>query len=150
MCIRDRHQVLLEHVAKETHKLEFKQLKPEQQTEVRADNEERYYSYMFLKQSGKQHNKLWVDLSNDYTTGDDRHPKTCQTVLHLLDKYSKSTVIAPTAQEGSSFTQRGGPGAGGGDGRHGDAYDKKYWKNLTCYKCDKKGHPSSHCPDKAK
>ncbi len=80
-----------------------------------------------------------------------------QTVLHLLERYSKSAVSAPPVQEGSSFAQRGGSGSGNtsgsgngngirGDGRDGDTFNKKYWKDLTCYKCDKKGHPASHCP----
>jgi hypothetical protein len=25
---------------------------------------------------------------------------------------------------------------------------KKYWKEKECYKCHKKGHPSTHCPKK--
>ena len=32
--------------------------------------------YIFLWQSGKQHNKLKVDLQIDFTTGDDRYHNT--------------------------------------------------------------------------
>ena len=88
-----------------------------------------------------------MDLKNDYTTGQDRNPKNRQEVLHLLDKYSKSNVIVSTANgngQGSSFAQRGG------DGRFGASFDVQYWKAKQCYNCNKKGHPSSHCPEKAK
>ena len=86
------------------------------QKAIRAEAEERYLSYVFLQQSGKQHNKLRVDLQNDYTTNDDRYPKNRQETLHLLDKYSKSIVNAPTTSEGSAFAQRGGGGRGGRGG----------------------------------
>ena len=31
-----------------------------------------------------------------------------------------------------------------------DDYDKKYWADKKCYKCDKEGHPALHCPKKDK
>jgi hypothetical protein len=29
-----------------------------------------------------------------------------------------------------------------------DNLDKEYWKDKTCYKCEKKGHPENKCPKK--
>jgi hypothetical protein len=94
-----------------------------------------------------------VDLQNDFTTGDNRHPKNRQQTLHHLDKYSKS-VAKVTHSEGTSFAQKGGRGggnrssSGNGKGRDSSTYDKKYWKDKECYKCHKKGHPAMHCPKK--
>jgi hypothetical protein len=121
---------------------------PDQQRDTRAKAEERYLSYVFLRQSGKQHNKLKVDLQNDFTTGDDRYPKNRQATLHLLDKYSKSIVVSQTtSSEGTSFAQRGGKGGGNNNNNHNqDGYDKAYWKDKDCFNCNKKGHPSNHCP----
>ena len=76
----------LEHVAKEIYKQAYKSLSDADQIEVREDNEEIYLAHIFLRQSGKQHNKLRTDLSNDYGIGVDRYPKTRQATLHLLDK----------------------------------------------------------------
>jgi hypothetical protein len=45
----------------------------------------------------------------------------------------------------TSFAQKGGKGKGNGGGNGSDEYDKTYWKDLTCYNCDKKGHPSYAC-----
>jgi hypothetical protein len=152
-----QHQVLLEHVSSEAYPLvTFENLNPEQQKDVREKAEERYLSYVFLRQSGKQHNKLKVDLQNDFTTGDDRYPKNRHATLHLLDKYSKSVVINQTSpSEGSSFAQRGS-GAGNtndsgrsrNDKQNQDGFDTAYWKDKECYHCHKKGHPSNHCPKK--
>ena len=130
------HKVLLEYCSNEhTPNSTFSTLSAADQVLVRADAEERYISYVFLRQSGTQHANLKEDLQNGFTTGDNRYPKTRQETLHLLDKYSKNVVPKSTASEGSSFLQQ-------------ESYDKKYWKNLECYKCGKKGHPANHCRGK--
>ena len=80
--------------------------------EVINDTEERYLSYIFLRKSGKQHNKLKLDLQNYFTTGYDRYTKNTQETRILLDKYNNSSVIQYTASEVTAFTQRGGAGNG--------------------------------------
>ena len=158
-----QHKVLLEYVAKELHNQDFATLTDAEQEAVRADAEERYISYVFLKQSGAQHGTLKVDLKNDFTTGDNHYPKTRQQTLHLLDKYSKTVVTKPSASEGTSFAQSGGGGKGskgngagkgtaGGKGSRGNdntgkPFDEEFWKDKECFKCGKKGHPSFGCPN---
>jgi hypothetical protein len=117
-----------------------------EQKDYREKAEEWYLSYVFLRQSGKQHNKLKTDLQNDFTTGDDRYPKNRQSTLHLLDKYSKNAPTVNTPSEGTAFTQKGGREGN----RTKDSFDTKYWKDKDCYNCNKQGHPSSHCPEKKK
>ena len=71
----------------------------------------------------------------------------------MLNKYSKPAAAKTIKSEGSSFTQKGGRGGGKGQGKGKDAeddYDKKYWADKKCYKCDKQGHPALHCPKKDK
>ena len=92
-----QHKALLEYVTQEQFPststvVTFDSLADTQQDDVRKDAEERYVSYVFLRQSGPQHGKLKVDLQNDFTTGDKHHPKTREQTLHLLDKYSKITL----------------------------------------------------------
>jgi hypothetical protein len=122
-----QHKALLEHLAQEqtvgTTIVTFDSLTADQQAAVRIDAEERYISYVFLRQSGPQHGKLKVDLQNDFTTGDNHYPKTRQQTLHLLDKYSKTTVTKPTNSEGASFAQGGGGGSAKGK-KHKETFDK--------------------------
>jgi hypothetical protein len=140
------HKVLLEYVAQENHTLTFAALSAEQKQAVREDAEKRYISYAFLRQSGAQHGNLKVDLRNDFTTGSNRYPKTCQQTLHLLDKYSKTVVVPKmTSSEGSSFAQKVGRGGRGGKGRATITSNKEYWEDKTCFNCGEKGHPSSSC-----
>jgi hypothetical protein len=118
ISVTQQHKVLLEYVAQENHMLAFTALSAKQKQAVREDAEEHYISYAFLHQSGAKHGNLKVDLSNDFTTGSNQYPKTCQQTLHLLNKYSK-TVDVPkiTPSEGSSFAQKGGRGGRGGKGQ---------------------------------
>jgi hypothetical protein len=94
-----------------------------------------------------------VDLQNDFTTGDNHYPKNHQLTLHLLDKYSKTAVAKVTQSEGTSFAQRSGRRCGHGErsdnGKIHDNIDKEYWKDNTCYKFEKKGHPANKCPKKS-
>jgi len=150
----------LEYVARELHNQDFATLGVAEQEAIRADAEERYISYVFLKQSRVQHGTLKVDLKNNFTTGNNHFPKTRQQTLHLLDKYSKTAVTKTTPSEGTSFAQSGGGGQGrgnasrgsGGRGSRGSDYtgkssDKEFWKDKLCFKCGKKGHPSFECPN---
>jgi hypothetical protein len=149
-----QHKVLLEYVSQETHTSAFTDLCIVEQRVVRDVAEEQYISYAFLRQSGNQHGNLKVDLQNVFTTGDNCYPKNCQQTLHLLDKYSKSAVAKVTQSEGTSFAQRigrgGGRGGRSGNGKSHENFNKEYWKDKTCYKCEKKGHPANKCPKKSK
>jgi hypothetical protein len=148
-----QHKVLLEYVAQETHTSVFADLGVVKQRVVRDDAEERYVSYAFLQQSENQHGNLKMDLQNDFTTVNNRYPKNHQQTLHLLDKYSKTSFAKVTQSEGTSFAQRSGRGGGcggrSGNGKSHDNFDKEYWKDKTCYKCEKKGHPENKCPKKS-
>lgn len=148
--VTHEHKVLLDYVSKETHPKVYEKLTTAEKKLVRADAEERYVSYVFLQQSGKQHANLKTDLQNDFTTGDNRYPKTRQETLHLLDKYTKTVVSKPTQSEGTAFAQKGGKaGKGAGKGKKDDskpkAYDKAYWKDKDCFTCGEKGHPAWAC-----
>jgi hypothetical protein len=56
--------------------------------------------------------------------------------------------------EGTSFAQGSGRGGGrggrSGNGKSHDNFYKEYWKDKTCYKCEKKYHPANKCPKKSK
>jgi hypothetical protein len=149
-----QHKVLLEYVAQEPYTRAFADLGAVEQQLVRDDAKERYVSYAFLRQSGTQHGNLKVYLQNNFTRGDNLYPNNHQQTLHLLDKYSKTVVARVTHSEGTSFAQKSGQGGGNrgingnGKGHDSSTYDKKYWKDKECYRCHKKGHPTTHCPKK--
>jgi hypothetical protein len=148
-----QYKVLLEYVAQETHTSAFADIGIVEQRVVRDDDDERYVTYTLLRQIGNQHGNFKVDFQNDFTTGDNRYPKNRQQTLHLLDKYSKTAVVKVNQSEGTSFAQRRGRGGGrgrrSGNGKIHDNFDKEYWKDKTCYKREKKGHPENKCPEKS-
>ena len=47
---------------------------------------------VYLKQSSKTSDKLRTNLSDDYTTGDNKYPVTRQGTLNYLEKHSKSVI----------------------------------------------------------
>jgi hypothetical protein len=120
-----QHNVIFEYVAQETHTSAFAYLGVVEHRVVQDDAEERYVSYAFLRQSGNQHDNLKVDLQNDFTTGDNRYPRNRHQTLHLLDKYSKTTVAKVTQSEGTSFAKRSGRGRGCG-GKRGNKKPRQF------------------------
>ena len=129
------HRLLQQHTATALYAgADFDDLTTDEQGDASAEAEERYLAYVLLRQAGPQHHKLRMDLKNGYTTGDDKYPKTRQSMLHLLDQYSKTHVINNSSQ-GNSFAQRGGD----------EEYDREYWKDKKCYNCDRIGHPAYAC-----
>jgi hypothetical protein len=54
---------------------------------------------------------------------------------------STTAVTKLTNSEGASFAQ----GGGGGGGKKKESFDKACWKGKTCFKCNGKDHPASHC-----
>jgi hypothetical protein len=148
-----QHQVLLEYVSQESYTHAFTDLGAVKQQLVRADAEERYISYAFLRQSITQHGNLKVYLQNDFTTGDNSYPKNRQKTLNLINKYRTTVVARVTHYEGTSFAHKSGRGGsrginGKGKGHDSSTYDNKYWKDKECYKYQRKGHPAKHCPKK--
>ena len=78
-----------------------------------------------------------TNLSDNYTTGENKYPATLQETFHYLEKHSKNSVRAQTATEGSSFAQKGGASKHWGPPKDWD--DKEWWKEnhvLTVAKKD--------------
>ena len=137
-----QHEALLNYCSNEhTAGATYDTLAGADKLTVRNNAEERYISYVFLRQSGTQHANLKEDLQNGFTTGDNRYPKIRQETLHLLDKYSKVATPKAIVSEGTLFAQLDNKAP----------YNKKYWKDKECYNYGKKFHPANHCkkPKKA-
>lgn len=150
-----QYKVLLEYVAQELHHQAFATLTNAEQLVVQADTEERYISYVFLRKSSKRHTNLKVDLQNDFTTGDNsnRYLKNWQQTLHWTNTARRQLQDPTSPKEKSLFAQQDGKGKDKGTpNTESDGYNKKYWKDKECFKCFKKcnkmGHPASHCRSK--
>jgi len=163
--VSHQHKVVLDSEANKLYNKEFDLLDPiTEQPAIRVLAEERYLAYVFLQQSGKQHDQLRTDLKNDFSKGQDYYPQNRQEVLHRLGTFSTVHFVSTTpTSEGVAFAQGGGSGGRGGtksgrgqgnaSGRGGrggrsnssKVYDKEFWKDKTCFKCNKKGHPSNCC-----
>ena len=149
------HKVLWEYCAQAKHSRGYDALGSVEQASVKQAAEDRYLAYLLLVNSGGQHDLLRKELQNDFTKGSDKYPENCSQALLFLDRYSKS---APTdsGSHGTAFAQKGGrpkkgeekKGCSGGKQEKKKDYEKEYFKDKPCFKCGKKGHPQSHCPQK--
>ena len=82
--------------------------------QTRQSAEEQYLAYLFLVNSGAQHDLLRKELQNDFTKGSDKYPENCPQALLFLDRYSKSSP-ADGGSQGTAFAQKGGRPKKGGD-----------------------------------
>ena len=98
----DYHTVIEYQAGKDHPTVPYDNLTDDQKNAVKEAAEERFLAYVMLRQSGKQHTDLKLDLKNEFTTGDDKYPTTRQQVLHLLDHYSKKPGPKTIQSEGSS------------------------------------------------
>lgn len=120
----------------------------EEQQKISFAAKEMFLSHVMLRQTGSQHSALRKDLANDFTKGQKTHPKTRQENLKLMDASNKlpATVNKGSHSYGGSFAQRGGGdtqrGNGNQRGNSKPKFDEEFWKNKTCHRCGKDGHPA--------
>ena len=101
------HKVLWEYCAQSAHNKSYDSLGRSEQAAVRQAAEERYLAYLFLVNSGAQHELLQKELQNDFTNGSDKYPENCPQAHLFLDRYSKSAP-ADSGSQGTAFAQKGG------------------------------------------
>ena len=141
IVVTRQHSILLECTAQSTHRVSYQSITNDQRIEIQTDADKSYLAYICFKQGAKTSENLRTNLRYDYTTGENKYPKSCQATLHYLEKHSKSVVREPIAKEGTSFAKRKG-------NDNPDNFDKRYWKLKEYYKCGYTGHPESHCKTK--
>ena len=117
----------------------------EYQEDIKEDSKERYLSYVLIRQSVKQHNKLKIDLQNNFTIGDDRMTKKSHTTLHLMDRYNKNTVVIQPTSEVVLFYQKGDSNK-----KKYERYEKEVWKYKKYHNCGKTAQQVSHCRSNSK
>ena len=62
----------MEWTSQDVNKKAFSTLQDAEKEVIRADAAERYLSYIFLRQSSKSSEKLKTNLSDNYTTGENK------------------------------------------------------------------------------
>jgi hypothetical protein len=100
------HKVLWEYCTQLAHSKSYDLLGTTKQATVRQAAEEQYLAYLFLVNSGTQHQLLWKELRNDFTKGSNKYPEKCPQALLFLDRYSKSTPV-DSGLQGTAFAQKG-------------------------------------------
>jgi hypothetical protein len=101
------HKVLWEYCAQAAHLRSFDLLNTAEQDAVKQLAEDHYLAYLFLVNSGAQHDLLRKELQNDFTKDSNKYPENCPQALLFLDRYSKSTS-GDGGLHGTAFAQKGG------------------------------------------
>jgi hypothetical protein len=78
-------------------------------------------------------------MAENYVKGTSKHPKSPEVVLCILSAY-----VSPAGW--NRRVKQGGGGKGGA--MFAQSVDDSWKNNITCYKCEKKGHFSRECRSK--
>ena len=106
---------------------------------------DRLIAFGLLKTSSNSHDKIKLDLLDDFTKGSDNYHNTPQQTLLLTDKYSKKPTSI-TQSEGTVLAQKEKNGmAKKSDDADPKKFDKELCKDNGCFHCGKKGHPKAAC-----
>jgi hypothetical protein len=79
----------------------------------------------------QKNGRLKTELNNAYVAGQNNYPKTVESAVTMLSHYMKGKGVHMTDEDKGQATLT--------------SFMQKH-KNVTCYKCGKKGHYANKCP----
>ena len=80
----------------------------------------------------KKYGRLKTELNNAYVAGQNNYPKMVESAVTMLSHYMNDKGVHVTDEDKGQATLT--------------SFMQKH-KNVTCYKCGKKGHYANKCPD---
>jgi hypothetical protein len=94
---------------------------------------DKFISCLFLAGVDTKNNgRLKTELNDAYVAGQNKYPKTVESAVTMLSHYMSNKGLYITDEENPRQTNQ-------------KSFMQKH-KNMTCYKCGKKGHYANKCP----
>jgi hypothetical protein len=104
----------------------------QQMKQIRKRQETNSYPAFFLAGvDTKKYGRLKTELNNAYVAGQNNYPKTVESAVTILSHYMNDKGVHVTEEDKGQATLT--------------SLMQKH-KNVTCYKCGKKGHYANKCP----
>ena len=117
--------------------------------EIEKEAQGRYLAMTFILNSDRnKYGKMLEDLENGYLHGVDNFPKTMTSAYNLLTNWKQDTrnMLRGPANDGVSFANVDNNVEEGGANLTFTTEGKKIeFPNVTCHRCNKKGHYANTC-----
>jgi hypothetical protein len=106
---------------------------------------EKYKAYVYVKRAGFKYENFRIDMKNAFDAGNDHFPGNVNEAYRRLASWRPMYISKTKEKETGSQFQQESEMVGEQHWEKGSTEEKEYLKNISCIRCERKGHTKKDC-----